>query len=148
MTAALSVLLVLLGSQISLTLHLASTPTRTSSSNCAFLITNRLVEGGRQTTCLKSVGGFPSPHAKLKSSGTMVFVLKGGSLHARFSSILAFAGDGVHARQTVRGSVTGGTGRYRGCRGTVAATGTVVDRPTALGPVRATYRLTLARGSC
>jgi hypothetical protein len=73
----------------------------------------------------------------------MAFVLPKGTIRARVSIVQHFARDGVHAHQTLRGSIMGGTDIYRQARGTVSGTGTVVDRALSLGPVDLRYALVL-----
>jgi hypothetical protein len=137
-------LLVLVAAHATLTLHVATTPTRSSSPGCVFVIRNPLVERGRQTTCLRSVVGVPGPGGVIRSAGTMSFDLPNGTIRARVSSVLRFRADGVHARQTVRGVVVGGTRAFAHVRGSVVGTAEVVDRATALGRVVGTYTFDLA----
>jgi len=66
-------------------------------------------------------------------------------LRGATSGTQRFAADGAHARQTVRGSIAGGTGHYRGARGTIVGGGVVVDRRSRLGRVDLRYRLSLRR---
>jgi hypothetical protein len=73
----------------------------------------------------------------------MAFALPKGTIRTRVSIIQRFARDGVHANQTLRGSIMGGTGIYRHARGTVSGTGTVVDRALSLGPINLRYALVL-----
>jgi hypothetical protein len=73
----------------------------------------------------------------------MAFVLPNGAIRTRVSIRQQFARDGVHAHQTLRGSIVGGTGIFRQARGTVSGTGTVVDRALSLGPVNLRYALVL-----
>lgn len=125
----------------SLTLHVHATPTRSSSARCAFVIVAPVVEGGRQTTCLTSVAGFPGPRSVIRSRGTMTFRLARGTIRARVAVVQRFRTDGVHARQTLTGVVTGGTGRYASARGTISGGGSVVDRRAGLGRVSLAYVL-------
>lgn len=73
----------------------------------------------------------------------MAFVLPHGTIRTRVSITQRFGGDGAHARQTLRGSIVGGTGAYRQARGSVTGTGTVVDRALSFGPVNVRYMLVL-----
>ena len=73
----------------------------------------------------------------------MAFALSDGTIRMRVSITQRFARDGVHAHQTLRGSITGGTGIYRQVRGTVSGSGTVIDRALSLGPVNLRYALAL-----
>jgi hypothetical protein len=129
-----------------LTVHVATTPSRASSAGCVFVIRNAIVEGGRQTTCLLAVDGVPSPGGVVESRGTMTFDLPRGRIRTRVTSVLRFRSDGVHARQTVRGVVVGGTGAFAGMRGTVSGTAAVADRASGLGRVVGTYSFSLAHG--
>jgi hypothetical protein len=123
---------------VALTLHVHATPTR-SSARCAFVIVAPVVEGGRGTTCLTSVDGFPAPRSVIRSRGTMTFRLARGTIRARVAVVQRFRADGAHARQKVTGTVTGGTGRYAGARGTISGGGSVVDRRDGLGRVSLSY---------
>jgi hypothetical protein len=120
-----------------------TTPTRRAANGCAFLINARLVGGGRQTTCITGLDGVPGPGVVMHSRGVMRFHLKKGSIRARVRITQRFGSDGVHAHQTVRGSIIDGTRAYRGARGTINGRGTVTDRPSGLGPVNLRYTLRL-----
>jgi hypothetical protein len=61
------------------------------------------------------------------------------------SVVQRFRGDGVHARQTLTGTVVGGTRRYARARGTVSGGGSVVDRRDGLGRVSLVYVVRLGR---
>ena len=125
----------------SLTVRVQGTPTRTSTSSCVFLIRARVVGGGTQMTCLMNVDGFPAPESTIHSKGLMTFALRRGTIRTRVSITQRFAEDGVHAHQALRGSITGGTGRFRVGRGTISGGGTVVDRRAGLGRVNLRYTL-------
>jgi hypothetical protein len=57
-----------------------------------------------------------------------------------------FERDGAHARQTLTGSLTGGTGSFRGARGTIAGGGADVERPPGhIGSSSLRYVLRLRR---
>ena len=129
----------------SMTLRVAGSPTRRATEACSFLIRARIVGGGTQTTCLTKIDGFPDSGATTRSQGSMAFALPHGTIRARVSIKQQFARDGVHAHQTLRGPVVGGTGSYRQARGTVSGTGTVADRALSLGPVKLRYTLVLRR---
>lgn len=135
MIAAAAVLLA------SLTLHVAGNAARTTSTDCGFVITAHVVEGGTQVTCLTSVRGYPAPGATIRSAGTMIFELKRGTIRAHVSVVQRFAANGSTARQTLSGRITGGTRAYRAVRGTITGRGTVVDTATRLSHLRLTYRL-------
>lgn len=135
MVAAAAVLLA------SLTLHVTGAATRTTPSTCGFLIAARVVEGGTQVTCLTSVRGYPAPGATIRSSGTMTFRLPRGTIRARVAVVQRFAANGSTARQTLTGTITGGTRAYRGARGTITGGGTVVDTATSLRKLKLAYRL-------
>jgi hypothetical protein len=129
----------------STTVRVAGIPTRTATEACLFFIRARVIGGGTQTTCLTKIDGFPDSGATIHSRGSMAFVLPDGTIRTRVSITQRFARDGVHAHQTLRGSIVGGTGIYRRARGTVSGTGTVVDRALSLGPVHLRYVLVLRR---
>lgn len=120
-----------------------TTPTRRATNGCAFLINARLVGGGTQTTCINGLDGVPGADVVMHSRGVMTFHLKKGSIRARVRITQRFGSDGVHARQTVRGSIVGGTRAYRGAGGTINGGGTVTDRASGLGPVNLRYTLRL-----
>jgi hypothetical protein len=126
-----------------LTLHVLTTPRRTVSSGCVFVITNPVVEGGHQTTCLTKVVGFPSAGGVIRSRGRMTFSVLGGAIRANVAIVLRFGADGLHARQTIRGTIVTGTQAYRGARGSLTGDGAVTDGASGLGPVRLVYRFRL-----
>lgn len=132
-------------SQLALTVHVRSTPVRTSAPKCVFLIRNAVVEGGTQTTCLRSVQGVPYAGSVVRSTGTMTFALGQGVLRVKITSVLHFGRDGIHASQQVAGTITEGSGAYRGARGSLTGSGTVVDGASGLGRVAATYRFVIRR---
>jgi hypothetical protein len=127
----------------STTVRVTGSPTRRATEACLFFIRARIVGGGTQTTCLTKIDGFPDPGATIRSRGSMAFVLPDGTIRTRVSIVQRFARDGAHAHQTLRGSIVGGTRRYRRARGTVRGAGTVIDRALSLGPVNLRYVLTL-----
>lgn len=107
-----------------LTLHVDGQATRRAGDRCVFVIRAAVREGGRQSTCLTSVQGFPRPGGRIRSKGFMTFNLKRGTIRARVSLSMRFLSDGEHARQTLRGTVIAGTGRYSHARATITGTGT------------------------
>jgi hypothetical protein len=109
-----------------------------------FLIRARIVDGGTKTTCLTRIDGLPGPRATIRSEGSMTFALRRGTIRTRVRITQRFATDGVNARQSLRGSIRGGTGRYQRARGTISGGGTVVDRRTGLGPVSLRYVLSIS----
>jgi hypothetical protein len=127
----------------STSVRVAGIPTRRATEACLFLIRARIIGGGKQTTCLRKIDGFPDPRATIRSQGSMAFALPKGTIRTRVSIVQHFARDGVHAHQTLRGSIMGGTGIYRKARGTVSGTGTVIDRALSLGPINLRYALIL-----
>jgi hypothetical protein len=74
----------------------------------------------------------------------MTFVLVAGSIRTRVLITQRFTADGVHARQTLQGTIVGGTGAYRRARGMISGGGAVVDRSSGLGPVDLRYTLSLS----
>jgi hypothetical protein len=102
-----------------------------------------LVGGGRQTTCITSLDAVPGPGVVMHNKGLMTFRLTRGSIKTRVGITQRFGPDGIHARQTVRGSVVTGTRAYQGARGTITGRGTVTDRASGLGPVSLRYALHL-----
>lgn len=129
----------------SLTLHVAGGAARSTSATCGFVITAHVVEGGTQVTCLTSVRGYPAPHATIRSSGTMTFRLRRGTIRARIAVVQRFGANGSSARQTLTGTITGGTKAYRGVRGTITGGGTVVDTALRLSKLHLAYKLVFRR---
>jgi hypothetical protein len=127
-----------------LTLHVTAPVTRSASLGCGFAITAHVVEGGTQRTCLTSVSGFPGPNVVMHSRGTMTFVLRRGAIRARIAVTQRFGVDGKTARQTLTGTITGGSGTYRGARGRITGGGTLVDTALGLSKLRLGYRLAFA----
>ena len=126
-----------------LTLHVTAPVTRSASPSCEFVIVAKVVEGGSQRTCLTSVRGYPGADAVIHSSGTMTFTLKRGTIRARVVVTQRFDADGRTARQTLTGTITGGTRAYAGARGTVSGGGTLVDTASGLRNLKLLYRLAL-----
>jgi hypothetical protein len=123
-----------------------ATPKRHAANGCAFLVVAPLVGGGTQRTCITQVGGVPGPGVVMHSRGRMTFRLRKGSIRTRVKITQRFGSDGVHAHQTVRGSIVAGTRAFRGARGTVDGSGTVVDRASGLGRANLRYALHLTGG--
>ena len=101
------------------------------STSCSLELRSEVVGGGTETYCLERFHGRPGPHAVVRDSGRMTFRLTGGSIMADVGIVERFAADGRHARQTLTGSIRGGSGRFRGVRGTIAGGGTLVEFPVA-----------------
>jgi hypothetical protein len=116
---------------------------RRTTPACLFSIRAQVAGGGRQTTCLTRVDGYPGPKGLIHSRGRMTFVLPHGTLRARVRIVQRFRADGAHARQTVTGTLTGGSGRYAGARGTIRGGGSVVDTGAGLGRLDLEYRIEL-----
>jgi hypothetical protein len=126
-----------------LVLRVHATPSRSTSSRCAFVLSAPVVGGGTQRTCLTSVDGYPAPHGRTTATGTMTFELARGTLRVRVRVVQRFGPDGVHASQSVTGTVDGGTGRFRGAQGTLRGSGTVADRASRIGAVDLHYLVEL-----
>jgi hypothetical protein len=137
----------LLALLLALTLHVAGTPTRTTTARCRLVIVARVVEGGRQRVCLTEIDGFPAPNVTMRSRGTMTFALRNGTIRARVRITQRFRSDGRHAAQTTTGTIVGGTGRYAHARGMLTGSGTVVDTATRLKDVRISYHLVVRAGA-
>lgn len=120
-----------------------TTPLRRAANGCAFEVSASLVGGGRQTTCITGLDGVPGPGVVMHSRGLMTFALKKGSIKVQVRITQRFGADGVHARQTVHGSIVGGTRAYRNARGNITGGGTVIDHVNGLGPVNLRYVLRL-----
>jgi hypothetical protein len=124
--------------------HVDTVPVRTQPAGCIFQIAAPLREGGTTKTCLTSVDGFPAPRATMHSKGVMTFAWRSGTLRVRVTVTQVFAADGVHAKQSVVGRITGGTGKYAHAHGTLSGGGSVIDRRSGLGRVRLAYKLTIS----
>jgi hypothetical protein len=126
-----------------LTLRVQGTPSRGSGGKCVFVIRAAVVGGGFQTTCIRASDGLPGSKVTMHSTGWMSFFLPRGSIRAKVLITQHYAADGAHAHQTLRGSITAGTGQYREARGAITGTGTVDERRDGLGRVNLRYVLTL-----
>jgi hypothetical protein len=102
---------------------------RMLTRDCFLLLHGHVEGGGDETYCLQTAKGKPGPRALLRDTGLLTFALPAGSIRMRVRIAARFAADGVHARQTLRGTVVGGSGRFRGSRGTVVGGGRLVERP-------------------
>ena len=126
-----------------LTLRVQGTLSRGSGGKCVFVTRAVVGGGGLQTLCIRGVDGVPGSNATMNTSGWMSFILPRGSIRARVRIRLHFAADGAHARETLRGSITDGTGRYQAARGAITGSGTVVDRGDGFDQVDLRYVLSL-----
>ncbi len=79
--------------------------------------------------CLEEFTGAPGRDALVKDSGVLSFALAEGTLRTRVHISEKFAADGRHARQTLTGTIIGGTGDYSGAHGTIEGGGTVDEHP-------------------
>jgi hypothetical protein len=80
----------------------------------------------------------------VKDAGLFTFSLPRGRVVARVEIVQRYAADGKHARQTLTGTVVGGTRAYRTARGTVAGGGTdVEDGPGHITSSDLRYRISL-----
>lgn len=114
-------------------IHLAGPASSTPAVGCFLRIAGKVDGGGSSIYCLKTFAGRPGPGAVVHDSGTMIFVLPKGTLTARVKVVQHFLRDGMHATQTLSGTVVGGTGAYRGARGAISGGGT--DTETAPGRI-------------
>jgi hypothetical protein len=96
---------------------------------CFLFLSARVVGGGDMRYCLEKFTGEPGPNAVVKDSGAMTFVLPDGTLRARVRITQTFEPDGRHAEQKLTGTVTSGTGRFAGARGTISGGGSVDEHP-------------------
>ncbi len=80
----------------------------------------------------------------MHTRAVMTFVLMAGSDPDACADHAGFTADGVHARQTLRGMIVGGTGVYRHARGIISGGRAIVDRSSGLGPVDLRYTLSLS----
>jgi hypothetical protein len=129
---------------VPLAIHLVGRATSTSSAGCFLRIAGKVEGGGSSVYCLRSFTGRPGPGATVHDSGTMTFTLPRGTITARVKVVQRFRRDGIHATQTLSGSVVGGTRAYRGARGAISGGGT--DTETTPGRIASSdlrYRVTL-----
>jgi hypothetical protein len=98
-------------------------------SSACFLLLRSKLEHGSVSYCLETFHGEPGPNETVRDSGTMTFALPGGTIRARVSIVQRFGADGIHARQALKGTLVGGTGRYAHAAGTITGGGTEVENP-------------------
>jgi hypothetical protein len=108
--------------------RVAGPATSRSTASCFLLLRARIVGGGTQIYCLRRFAGAPGPRATVRDGGVMTFALRAGTIRAAVRVVERFGADGRHARMQLAGTVVGGTGGYRGARGTVLGGGRVVER--------------------
>jgi hypothetical protein len=96
---------------------------------CFLLLRSRIVGGGTLTYCIRTFSGSPGANATVRDSGVMTLALPGGTIRTRVQIVQRFGADGAHARQTLTGTLLGGTGRYRNAAGTIRGGGSVLERP-------------------
>lgn len=129
---------------VSVLLHVTGPASGATTPGCFLRLRAHVVGGGSMVYCLKTFRGMPGPGSTVHDAGTLVFVLPRGSIRARVSIVQRFASDGRHATQTLTGTVTGGSGAYKGARGTIRGGGS--DLETAPGRIAASnlsYRVAL-----
>jgi hypothetical protein len=112
-----------------LTVHVRGGTTQIITSSCFLKLKQRVTGGGTLVYCLKTFHGKPGANAVVRDSGVMTFTLPKGTIRANVSMVQRFSADGAHARQTLTGTVAGGSGRYEGARGSVSGGGTDVEQP-------------------
>jgi hypothetical protein len=112
-----------------LTIRVTGPAESTPKEGCFLFLTAGVEGGGAMRYCLEEFTGAPGPDALVRDSGLLSFDLGDGTMQARVRISQKFAADGRHARQTLTGTVTGGTGRYSGARGTIGGGGTVDEHP-------------------
>ena len=100
-----------------------------SSESCFLNLTARVADGGTMRYCLKTFSGEPGPNAVVHDRGTMTFELPEGTLRAAVRTVQRFEPDGRHARQSLFGTILGGTGRFEGDAGTISGGGIVEEYP-------------------
>jgi hypothetical protein len=114
-----------------------------STDACFLSLRSAIVGGGVETYCLKTFTGRPGPRAVVHDAGVMTFALRRGTIRAAVRIVERFGSDGAHATQTLRGTIVGGSGRFRGARGTIAGGGSLVERPAG-HVVRSSLRYALS----
>jgi hypothetical protein len=101
---------------------------------CFLSLRSRVAGGGSMTYCLKMYTGMPGPNAIVRDRGMLTLRLPQRTIRARVLVIQRFAADGMHARQTLRGTVVGG--------GTIRGGGSVVeDTPGHVAASNLRYRI-------
>jgi hypothetical protein len=128
-----------------LTIRVSGPASSRSTARCFLLIRGRVVGGGSETYCLRTFTGRPGPNAVVQDRGTMTFSLpRRGTLRTRVRIVQTFAADGRHARQSLTGTVVGGSGGFRGARGTIRGGGTDVEAaPGRITASKLRYLVTL-----
>jgi hypothetical protein len=128
----------------SILVHLTGPAAGAPSGKCFLRIAGTIAGGGSSVYCLKTFTGQPGPGATVKDAGLFTFSLPRGRVVARVEIVQRYAADGKHARQTLTGTVVGGTRAYRTARGTVAGGGTdVEDGPGHITSSDLRYRISL-----
>jgi hypothetical protein len=127
-----------------LVLHVTGPATGATTSGCFLRLPAHLAGGGTMTYCLKTFAGAPGPNRAVNDSGVLTFSLPRGRIVARVSIEQRFGADGRHARQTLTGTIVGGSGAYAHARGTITGGGTdVEDAPGHIASSDLRYRLSL-----
>jgi hypothetical protein len=112
-----------------LSIRVRGTSTSAPSSACFIRIRQRVVGGGTLTYCLKTFHGQPGPNATVRDSGEMTFALSGGTIQASVQIAQRFGRDGKDAVQSLKGTLTTGSGRFRRAEGTISGGGSDVENP-------------------
>ena len=115
------------GIQRSFTIRVAGPATSSTTEHCFLRIRGRVVGGGAEVYCLEHATGAPGPNAVVRDSGAMTFQVRDGTIRTLVRIVQRFGADGRHARQSLTGRVGGGTGRFRGARGSIRGGGTDVE---------------------
>jgi hypothetical protein len=114
--------------QTRLAIRVSGPASSRSTARCFLLIRGRVVGGGSEAYCLQTFSGRPGPNAVVQDRGTMTFSLpRRGTLRTAVRIVQTFAADGRHARQSLTGTVVGGSGTFRRARGTIRGGGTDVE---------------------
>ena len=126
-----------------LVIHVLGAAHGASAPGCLLRLSAHVQGGGTMTYCLKTFSGIPGPNAVVHDAGVMTFALPGGTIRARVRVVQRYGADGKHARQTLTGTVLGGTRRYRGRHGSISGGGVDVETaPGVIASSRLVYRLT------
>jgi hypothetical protein len=124
--------------------HVTGAATSRSTSPCFLLLRSRVERGGSASYCLERFTGAPGANTVVRDSGRMTFALADGTLRARVRVAMRYGSDGKHGRQTLRGTIVGGTGRYADAHGTIAGGGRAVEnQPGHIASQDLRYRVKL-----
>ena len=115
------------GIQRSFTIRVAGPATSSTTEHSFLRIRGRVVGGGAEVYCLERATGTPGRTPSFETAGPVTFQGRDGTIRTLVRIVQRFGADGRHARQSLTGRVGGGTGRFRGARGSIRGGGTDVE---------------------